>query len=102
MITGGDDGDNGAFLVTNLLRTRSEALICDKVSFFKRKILFVVFTCNPSALDFVVSRWSILFFLMLMSSAPLGIPGLCIPLFRQRRLFSVRSRSESDKYTFTL
>lgn len=35
MIIGGDDGDYGAFLVTDLLRTRSEALICDKVFLFQ-------------------------------------------------------------------
>jgi len=53
MIIGGDDGENGAFLVTDLPRTCSEALICDKVSFFfNRKILFVVFSC--------ISAWILL------------------------------------------
>jgi hypothetical protein len=36
------------FLLTDLLRTCSEALIWIKFSFFNRKILFVVFTCNPA------------------------------------------------------
>jgi hypothetical protein len=33
---------------------------------------------------------------MLMSSAPLGIPGLFISLFRQRRLFSVLGVDQSQ------
>ena len=49
------------FLVTNLLRTRSEALICYKVFFFNRKVLFVVLLASQ-LLGFRCLRWSILYF----------------------------------------
>ena len=54
----------GHFWRTDLLRTRSEALICDEVFFFfNHKILFVVFLyLHSRSLDFVVSGSQYYFF----------------------------------------
>ena len=56
----------GHFWRTDLLRTRSEALICDEVFFFfNHKILFVVFTYIPGPW-ILLSPVVNLIFLMLM------------------------------------
>ena len=57
MIIGGDDGDNG----TDLLRTCSEALICDK-GFFSTVRYYLSFLLASQLLDFVVSCGQSYFF----------------------------------------
>ena len=74
------NGHNGS--ISDLLRTYSEALICDiKFSFSNSKILFVFFTCIPASWILLSPVVNLISFDVDERSSG-GIPGLCIPLFR--------------------